>query len=70
MYAKDIDVIVPNIQLGTRDMITTTDQVIRAKYKNEVNFDTALKGISCRKVIMEERNVYCGSYNVMVLKDV
>ncbi|XP_060063470.1 F-box and WD repeat domain containing protein 10B-like [Ylistrum balloti] len=70
VYAKDVDVLVPNRHLGTREIITTKDQVVKAKYKNEVNFETALSGISCRKVIMEERNVYCGSYNVMVLKDV
>ena len=50
-------------------MIKTDDAVIKTKFKSEVSFETAYSGISTRKVIMEERNVYCGPYNVMVLSD-
>lgn len=31
--------------------------------------DTAYAGVKTRRVIMEERNVYCGSFNVMVVVD-
>jgi len=32
-----------------------------------MNIENAYTGYSTRKVIMEERNLYCGSYNVLVL---
>lgn len=70
VYAKDIDVFVPNLYPGTRQTIYTKENVVKAKFKSEVTFETAFSGISNRKVIMEERNVYCGSYNVMVLSTV
>ena len=38
-------------------------------FKSEVSFETAYSGFETRKIIMEERNVYCGAYNVMVLLD-
>ena len=69
VYAKDIDVIVPNVSIDTGHIIRTDDVVIKTKFKSEVSFETAYSGVSTRKVIMEERNVYCGPYNVMVLCD-
>lgn len=48
-------------------MITTDEEVISPTYLQEVNFSNAYSGVSTRNVIMEERNVYCGTYNVMVL---
>lgn len=66
-YAKDIDVPVPNLFPGTRTVITTDEEVISPTYLQEVNFSNAYSGVSTRNVIMEERNVYCGTYNVMVL---
>lgn len=66
-YAKDIDVPVPNLFPGTRTVITTDEEVISPTYLQEVNFTNAYSGVSIRNVIMEERNVYCGTYNVMVL---
>lgn len=68
-YAKDIDVLVPNMHPGSREVVRSADRVLRASYRSEYNFDTAYSGVSTRKVIMEERNVYCGAYNVMVLID-
>ena len=43
------------------------DAVVKTTFKSEVSFATAYSGIETQKVIMEERNVYCGAYNVMVL---
>lgn len=68
-YAKDIDVLVPNTDSHTGHVIRNNDAVIKTTFKSEVSFDTAYSGISTRKVIMEERNVYCGPYNVLVLCD-
>lgn len=69
-YAKDVDILVPNINPQTWETITTTDQVIKPTFKSEISHEIAFSGVSTRKVIMEERNVYCGAYNVMVLRDV
>ncbi|KAL5018200.1 hypothetical protein ScPMuIL_003922 [Solemya velum] len=69
VYAKDIDVLVPNINTATREVIYTNEGIIKPTFKSEVNFETAYSGVSVRKVIMEERNIYCGPYNVMVLCD-
>ncbi|XP_045213693.2 F-box and WD repeat domain containing protein 10B-like isoform X2 [Mercenaria mercenaria] len=69
VYAKDIDVLVPNSDPQTGHVIRNNDTVIKTTFKSEVNFDTAFSGVSTRKVIMEERNVYCGPYNVLVLCD-
>ncbi|XP_060555980.1 F-box and WD repeat domain containing protein 10B-like isoform X2 [Ruditapes philippinarum] len=69
VYAKDIDVLVPNTDYQTGHVIRNNDTVIKTTFKSEVSFDTAFSGVSTRKVIMEERNVYCGPYNVLVLCD-
>ncbi|XP_064624402.1 F-box and WD repeat domain containing protein 10B-like [Lineus longissimus] len=66
-FAKDIDVLVPNVHIGSYDVIHTDDAVIDTTFKSEVSFETAYSGVSTKKVIMEERNVYCGAYNVMVV---
>ncbi|XP_052785771.1 F-box and WD repeat domain containing protein 10B-like isoform X2 [Mya arenaria] len=69
LYAKDIDVLVPNVDHRTGHVIRTGDAVVKTTFKSEVNYETAYSGMSTRKVIMEERNVYCGPYNVLVLSD-
>ena len=66
-YAKDIDVIVPNISPNSYEAIKTGSDMIEAGYKSEHSLETAYAGYQTRKIIMEERNVYCGPYNVMVL---
>ncbi|CAH1793733.1 unnamed protein product [Owenia fusiformis] len=68
-YANDIDVPVPNLDNGSWDVIKTSSDVVETKFKTEMNLETAYSGISKRNIIMEERNVYCGAYNVMVLTD-
>ncbi|KAH9503984.1 F-box/WD repeat-containing protein 10 [Bulinus truncatus] len=69
VYANDIDVLVPNVEPGTHDVIPSTGDVIKTTFKSEMSFETGYSGISTRKVIMEERNIYCGAYNVMVVAD-
>ena len=70
LYAKDIDVLVPNITPDTQEAIRTSSSVIETTFKSEMTYETAYSGFSTRKVIMEERNVYCGAYNVLVVLDV
>jgi F-box/WD-40 domain protein 10 len=69
VYANDTFVFVPELHPGTYEVVETTDSVIRTTFKSEINFRTAYSGVVTRRVIMEERNVYCGAYNVMVLCD-
>ncbi|XP_046584834.1 LOW QUALITY PROTEIN: CMT1A duplicated region transcript 1 protein-like [Haliotis rubra] len=69
VYANDVDVIVPRIDSDTNDVIATDGAVIKTMFKSEINFNTAYSGLATMKVIMEERNVYCGAYNVMVICD-
>jgi len=68
-YAKDTDVLVPNLDHSTGHVVRTSNGIIKTTFKSEVSFETAYSGVSTRKVIMEERNVYCGPYNVLVLCD-
>ncbi|KAK3759040.1 hypothetical protein RRG08_022029 [Elysia crispata] len=69
VYANDIDVLVPVLKPGTHEVVRTAEDVIETTFKSEISFDTAFSGVSTKKVIMEERNVYCGAYNVMVVVD-
>ncbi|XP_029639067.2 CMT1A duplicated region transcript 1 protein-like isoform X1 [Octopus sinensis] len=68
-YAKDIDVIVPNVCSQTWNVIYNGEPTIDISSLNEVNFEAAFSGISTRKVIMEEKNIFCGAYNVMILQN-
>ena len=65
----DIDIAVPNVEDSSTEIIRTDEGHIQTQFKSEINFETAYSGYSTRKIIMEERNVYCGAYNVMVLID-
>ena len=49
--------------------MTGEEDIIETTFKSEVSYQTAYSGYSTRNIIMEERNVYCGAYNVMVLLD-
>lgn len=70
VYAKDIDVAVPNVRLHSWDVIRTGEQEAPPiNFKSETSMAAAYAGCSTRNIIMEERNVYCGPYNVMVLSD-
>lgn len=61
---------VPNIKTGTFDVILNeNEKQIEPKSKDDCTWEVAYSGISSRYVIMEERNVFCGSYNVLLLKE-
>ena len=71
-YANDIDILVPNVKADTCECIKLDGEVDPKVYKDErfkseMNIENAYAGYSSRKVIMEERNLFCGSYNVLVL---
>ncbi|XP_071129514.1 F-box and WD repeat domain containing protein 10B-like [Mytilus edulis] len=67
-YAKDIDVLVPNLYPGTREVIKTNGEVTyHPDYKTMMTFETGYSGISVRNAIIEERNVFCGSYYVQIM---
>ncbi|XP_035670522.1 CMT1A duplicated region transcript 1 protein-like [Branchiostoma floridae] len=70
VYAKQIDVAVPILREGTLDPLSNSGQPMEVvTHKDDVSFLTAYSGMVTRPVTMEERNVYCGAYNVMVLAD-
>ncbi len=55
---------------GTNDLILNPNEPeINATLKSECNWTSAYSGYSTRNVIMEERNVFCGAYNVLLLKE-
>jgi len=66
-YANDISVPVPNVSGDTGEVVLTDEAVMETRFHSEISMASAYSGVSTRKVIMEERNVYCGSYNVLVL---
>lgn len=69
-YANNVDVRVPNVLSGTNELIVNPrEKEITTTYKSECNWSNAYAGYSTRNVIMEERNVFCGSYNVLLLKE-
>ena len=64
----------PNVKAETQECIklnpnsAAEPKVYRdERLRSEMNIENAYTGYSARKVIMEERNVFCGSYNVLVL---
>ncbi len=63
-YARDIDVLVPDPSVES-DMPDDNTPFL----KSQVNYSTAYKDCATRKVIMEERNVFCGPYNVLLLSN-
>jgi F-box/WD-40 domain protein 10 len=69
-YANNVDVKVPNLVPGTNEFILNPEEKeINATLKSECNWTSAYAGYSTRNVIMEERNVFCGAYNVLLLKE-
>lgn len=69
-YANNVDISVPNLYPGTNKckLNEDEDQSLIVS-KGEFSWETAYKGYDTRKVIMEERNLFCGSYNVLLLKE-
>lgn len=88
LYAKDVDVLVPNLTPGSNHCLRlepesspkTTSFPSVISLSDELHEDgnapvilsamqKAYECYSTRKIIMEERNVYCGAFNVMILAD-
>lgn len=60
----------PNLIPGTYEIIRNPDEkLFKSSYKSEWNWTNAFMGYQTRNVIMEERNVFCGPYNVLLLKE-
>ncbi len=65
-----MDIIVPNLYPGTYECKKNDhEKEINVQFKNECNWTNAFAGFSTRNVIQEERNCFCGSYNVLLLKE-
>ncbi|XP_033118488.1 CMT1A duplicated region transcript 1 protein-like [Anneissia japonica] len=69
VYAKHIKIPVPQLIPDTRDPLPADTPPDNVSYRSEINIDSCYSGIVTDEVEMEERNVYCGGYNVMVLSD-
>ena len=50
-------------------ILKENEEQVEQKTRNDFNWDCAYKGVSTRNVILEERNVFCGGYNVLLLKE-
>ncbi len=60
----------PNLYPGTNECKRNdNEKEINVAFKNECNWVNAYAGYQLRNVIMEERNVFCGSYNLILLKE-
>lgn len=68
-YANNVDVQVPNLYPGTYECKRNTEKEISCQFKSDCNWENALAGYQTRNVIMEERNIFCGPYNIFVLKE-
>ncbi|XP_077979632.1 F-box and WD repeat domain containing protein 10B-like [Glandiceps talaboti] len=71
VYAKKIEVAVPVLASENSWTIATKEDEEKEEihFKSEITLDKAYSGYETRQIAMEERNVYCGTYNVMVLSD-
>lgn len=69
-YANNVDVKVPNLYPGSNKCkLNEYEDEVFTEFKNEYSWENAYKGYSTRNVIMEERNLFCGAYNVLLLKE-
>lgn len=67
-YANDVAVAVPNVVCNGWDVMEAGSSRTCPE-KDKPLFADAYAGFSTRKIIMEERNIYCGPYNVMKVTD-
>ena len=67
-YAKLVPVHVPlDLDENTKEVLN-----LGSKHRKEFrsnNLKECYEGIATKEVHMEERNIYCGAYNVLVLQD-
>ncbi|XP_072044586.1 F-box and WD repeat domain containing protein 10B-like isoform X2 [Amphiura filiformis] len=70
VYASYVDVGVPELVGDSYDpLLSDTPPDEDVQFKSEINIHNSYSGYVTRETPMEERNVYCGAYNVMVLSD-
>nr|XP_006821837.1 PREDICTED: F-box/WD repeat-containing protein 10-like [Saccoglossus kowalevskii] len=71
VYAKKIQVAVPRLMSNESFDIAPNLEEERqdVHFKSEITLQQSYSGILTEEITVEERNVYCGSYNVMVLSD-
>jgi F-box/WD-40 domain protein 10 len=69
-YASNTDVKVPNLYPGSHELMRKSDEAeVEIAFKTECNWANAYAGYHTRNIVMEERNVFCGPYNVLLLKE-
>ena len=67
-YAKFVPVHVPlDLDENTREVLNLGSKP--GKEFRSKNLKECYEGIATKEVQMEERNIYCGAYNVLVLQD-
>lgn len=69
-FASNTDVRVPNLYPGTNELIRKPNESeVNITYKTDCSWSNAFAGFETRNIIMEERNVFCGPFNVLLLKE-
>ncbi|XP_038064299.1 CMT1A duplicated region transcript 1 protein-like [Patiria miniata] len=69
VFANHRAVPVPRLVGDCRNVAPSDLPAMEVDFKSEINIASSYSGIVTDNVKMEERNVYCGAYNVMVLSD-
>uniref|UniRef100_A0A8D0EU04 F-box/WD repeat-containing protein 10 n=1 Tax=Strix occidentalis caurina TaxID=311401 RepID=A0A8D0EU04_STROC len=67
-YAKTVDVTIPQLN-EEGDVIEVKGHNWRSQTKEEDNLQAAYHDLKTDTIQLEERNVFCGSYNIRVLMD-
>lgn len=69
-YAKCVPVHVPlDLNENAKEVLSLGYKSGRQKEVGCHNLQECYDGIPTKEVRMEERNIYCGAYNVLVLQD-
>ncbi|XP_072168163.1 F-box and WD repeat domain containing protein 10B-like [Diadema setosum] len=69
VFANHIDIPVPRLAGDSYDVLLSDDPPEEVNFKSDISLSTSYSGLVTHDVEMEERNIYCGAYNVMVLSD-
>lgn len=70
-YAKFVPVHVPlELEENTQEVLNLGYKSHKHKEVRRHNLKECYEGVPTKEVRMEERNIYCGAYNVLVLQDV
>ncbi|XP_033630134.1 CMT1A duplicated region transcript 1 protein-like [Asterias rubens] len=69
VFANYLTVPVPRLVGECRNVAPSDLPPMEVDFKSEINIGSSYRGIVTNDIQIEERNVYCGAYNVMVLSD-